>query len=48
MDLKPSDSDDSFNAIRIVRVAGQEAALATLYDDEAYVGCSFGLCEVSV
>jgi hypothetical protein len=34
---------------RRVRVAGQKEALDTLYDDdEAYVGCSFCLYEVSV
>jgi hypothetical protein len=30
-----------------VRGAGQKPALDTLYDDAAYVGCSFGLYEVS-
>jgi hypothetical protein len=47
-DLKPADSDDCFNAFRIVGVAGRKPALNTFYDDAAYVGCSFGLCEVSV
>jgi hypothetical protein len=35
-DLKPADLDDHFNAIRIVRVAGEKAALDTLCDDAAY------------
>jgi hypothetical protein len=32
----------------MVRVAGQKPALDALYGDSGYVGCSFGLCKVSV
>jgi hypothetical protein len=34
--------------VLIVRVAGEKRALDTLYDYAAYVGCSFGLCKMSV
>jgi hypothetical protein len=47
-DVKPADSDDYFNAIRIVRGAGLKLALDTLDDNAAYIGCGFGLCEVSM
>ncbi len=40
--------DDWFDAIRVVRVAGEKPALDPLYDDAAYVGSSFGLSKVSV
>jgi hypothetical protein len=46
--LEPTDSDDCFNAVRIVSGAGQKPALDTLGDDASYVGCSFGLYEMSV
>jgi hypothetical protein len=46
-DLKQADLDDYFNAIRIVRVAGEKQPLDTLHD-AAYAGSSLGLCEVSV
>jgi hypothetical protein len=46
--LEPADFDDGFNAARIVRVAGEQAALDALYDNAAYVGCSFGRFKVSV
>jgi hypothetical protein len=46
--LKPADLGDCFNAIGIVRVAGEKKALDALYDYAAYVGWSYGLCKVSV
>mgnify|MGYP000205424127 CR=1 FL=1 len=46
--MEPADLFDGFNAIRIVRVAGEKPALDALYDYAAYVGCSFGLSKVSV
>jgi hypothetical protein len=44
----PADLDDSFTAIRIVRVAGEKQDLDALYDYTAYVGCSVGLFKVPV
>jgi hypothetical protein len=38
----------SFDAVGIVRAAGEKPALNALYDYAAYVGCSFGLSKVSV
>jgi hypothetical protein len=39
---------DGVNAIRIVRVAGEKAALDTLLVYAAYVGCSVGLYKLPV
>jgi hypothetical protein len=46
--LETAGSDNYFNAIRIVNGAVQKLALDTLGDDAAYVGCGFGLYEVSM
>jgi phosphatidylglycerophosphate synthase len=46
--LDPTDLFDGFIAIRIVRFTGEKTFLDALYDYAAYVGCSFGLFEVSV
>jgi hypothetical protein len=46
--LKPTDSGDSFNAIRIISGTVQKPALDALGDDAAYVGCCFGLYEMSM
>jgi hypothetical protein len=47
-DLESADLDDYFNAIRIVRVAGEKPALYALHDYSAYIGCISCLCKVSV
>jgi hypothetical protein len=46
--LETADLNDGVNGIRIVRVAGEKAALDTLSVYAAYVGCSVGLCKVPV
>jgi hypothetical protein len=46
--LKPTDSGDYFNTIRIVSGAAQKPARDTLGDDAAYVGCCFVLYEMSI
>ena len=46
--LEPPDSDDCFNAVRIVRGTVQKPTRDSLGNDAAYVGCSFGLYEMSI
>jgi hypothetical protein len=47
-DLEPANLGGCFDAVGIVRVAGEKPVLNALYDYAADVGCSFGLSKVSV
>jgi hypothetical protein len=46
--LKPADLKDRISAIEIVRVAGEEPAVDTHYDEAAYVGCGVSVFKVPV